>query len=122
MMIPSKVSALHQLLDALRNEIDGAEITESWPRQQLERDTVVLSETINSQTDIDVVDQLGYQLDVWADDRDRAHELADQADAIICEVGFRRTMPGGIRHESYGFRITARYNRRVDKRFMRLIR
>lgn len=119
MAIESMLDPAPQLLEALR-AIDGVTVTERWPMKQPEGDTLVLTEITNANTSIPVVDSLGYQVDVWSDDQDRAREIMLKADAILTGIGFLRSSAGPFSFGN-GFRKTNRYSRRVDKRFMRLI-
>lgn len=119
MTVESIIDAASQLLAALR-AIEGVTVTENWPMKQPEGDTLVLTEITNTNTAIPVVDSLGFQVDVWSDDRDRVREIMLEADTILAGIGFRRSSAEPFSFGS-GFRKTNRYSRKVDKRSGRLI-
>lgn len=107
----------------IREELQGldAEITECWPRKQPEYPLIVITELTNSQTQTSGVDELAYQLDLWAEDRDTLRTLRDRTDEAMCKMGWRRTMASPLEENQNGFRRIFRYGRKVDKRSMRLI-
>ena len=117
--VPSMVSASEQLLEALRTL--EATVTEQWPRRELDGPTIVVQEIGNRQTDNPLVDELSYQVDVWAGEADTVRQLVGQADDLLTETGFRRTLLTSLTADGFGRRQTARYSRKVDKRTLRLI-
>lgn len=117
--VPSMVSASVQLLTALR-ELDAV-VTEQWPGRELGGSTIVVQEIGNANTAIPVVDDLSYQVDVWTEDADSTRSLFAQADELITQTGFHRTMLSPLSVDGFGWRQSGRYGRRVDKRTLRLI-
>lgn len=117
--VPSLVSASVQLLTTLRT-LD-ADVVEQWPSNALDGPTIVVQEIGNAHTSVPVVDELSYQVDVWSEDADTTRNLFAQADELIAGTGFHRTMLSPLSVDGYGWRQTARYGRKVDKRTLRLI-
>lgn len=95
-------------------------ISESWPRSAVKAPLIVLSELTNQNTRTSCVDELAFQVDIWAESSDDLRTMADTVDETLCSIGFRRTMASPA-DNSNGFRRIFRYGRRVDKRSMRLI-
>lgn len=118
--VKSMVDAMPQLLTALR-AIEGAAVDHRWPRSPMGEDTIILTEITNTNTGIGVVDSLAYQVDAWSDDPDRTEELSRQADGILTGIGFLRSSYTPLSIDGFGYRKSARYSRRVDKRYMRLV-
>lgn len=114
------VDAFPQIKAALEALPDNPKVTATWPRAERRGPLIVVTEIGNSNTNIRVVDQLSYQLDVWADDGDVLRRLCADADAVMADIGFRRTL-AQPEDDSNGFLRVFRYSRKVDKRFMRLI-
>lgn len=117
--VPSLVSASVQLLTTLRT-LDAA-VVEQWPSSELDSPTIVVQEIGNNHTSVPVVDDLSYQVDVWTEDADATRSLFAQADELITQTGFHRTMLSPLSVDGFGWRQSGRYGRRVDKRTLRLI-
>lgn len=115
------VSALADILGALREEISGAVITAQWPSRKLDSPVIVVQEINNMATEIPVVDALSYQVDVWAEEGDTVRALFGAADAYLSGRGWLRSFCPALTRDGFGCRQTARYSRRVDKRTLRLI-
>lgn len=92
-----------------------------WPRTEDAGALITVTELTNSQTDIPVVDALGYQIDLWAAERDDVDELAPLVNAALCGFGLRREYSGATEYQNNKYRKTLRFGRKVDKRTMRLI-
>lgn len=115
------VDAYPQIRDLLEALPDAPTVTERWPRKQVESPTIVVTEISNNHTDIDCVDQLGYQIDLFMEDLTQLRRVCDCVDEALWRIGFRRTMKQPWDSGADGARMTLRYSRRVDKRSMRLI-
>lgn len=92
-----------------------------WPRTEDAGALITVTELTNSQTEIPVVDTLGYQIDLWAAERDDVDELAPLVNAALCGFGLRREYAGPTEYQNNKYRKTLRFGRKVDKRTMRLI-
>ncbi|MCD7769626.1 MAG: hypothetical protein LUH36_05895 [Oscillospiraceae bacterium] len=95
-----------------------------FPRSKADGVVVTYAEITNQSTSVSVWDQLGYQIDVWAFDRDTLYALAAAANTAMLTIGFRRDYSGpdeGPYDNSGYYRKTLRFGRKVDKRTMRLI-
>ena len=118
----SMVSAQAQILTALRGLDElNATVSSQWPGQRLSGPTIVVQEISNTGTSISVVDSLSYQVDVWAEDADTVRSLFQRTDGVLSGMGWIRSFCPAIIRDGFGQRQTARYSRRVDKRFLRLI-
>ena len=117
--VPSMVSASEQLLELLRTL--EATVTEQWPRRELDGPTIVVQEISNTATDVNVVDSLSYQVDVWAEEADTVRSLFQRVDDVISGMGWKRSFCPSLTRDGFGRRQTARYSRKVDKRTLRLI-
>lgn len=120
------VDAVPQLRAALAGmETETAfTVSEDWPRRFPTGPSITIQEITNSGTYNAVVDELAWQLDLWADSKDVIRILAAGVDRALTGIGLRRTYAGPILWQEDGtvhYRKTFRYGRRVDKRSMRLI-
>lgn len=118
----SMVSAQVQILEELRG-LEGlnAAVTAQWPSRKLSGPTIVVQEISNTATDVPVVDSLSYQVDVWAEEADAVRSLFQRTDEVLSGMGWKRSFCPPITRDGFGQRQTARYSRKVDKRFLRLI-
>ena len=120
------VDAVPQLRQALA-EMETATaftVSEDWPRAIPTGPLITIQEITNTGTQNAVVDELSWQLDVWADSKDTVRELSTGIDRAMAGIGLRRTYAGPILWTEDGaqyYRKTFRYGRKVDKRTMRLI-
>lgn len=81
-------------------------------------------ELSNTSTNISVVDDIAYQIDIWTFDLEELFELLSLVDNAMTEKGFLRQFvsPDSMLHDASGYlRKTLRYGRRVDKLLNRLI-
>lgn len=114
------VDAYPQIKAALELLPDNPRVTEKWPRAERKGSLIVVSEITNNHTGTSCVDQLGYQVDVWADEEETLRRLCAGVDEALSTMGFKRTMAEPF-DDSDGFRRIFRYSSRIDKRLMRLI-
>ena len=120
------VDAIPQIRTAL-NDLDTDTpytVTEQWPRRAITGNLITVTEISNAGTEIDCVDRLSYQIDVWSPEADPVRELVPQVNAALLGIGFRRQAAEQLDRvtENGGYyRKALRYGRRVDKRTMRLI-
>ncbi|MCD8147096.1 MAG: hypothetical protein LUD84_07470 [Clostridiales bacterium] len=97
-------------------------VRQSYPREAADGVVVTYGEYDNRSTDCPVVDEITYQVDIWAFDRETAAALTDLVNRAMLGIGLKRTYmgPDVVENSTYE-RKTLRFGRRVDKRTMRLI-
>ncbi len=94
------------------------------PRSAAEGDAVTWGEWSNQSTEVPVVDEVSYQVTVWAGDLDRLREICAGVNRALLGLGLKRvySSPDAFDEAGEGFYTkTYRFGRRVDKRTMRLI-
>lgn len=123
---PGMVDAIPQIRQALAS-LDTTlpyTVSEQWPRTSITGNLITVTEITNTSTGWRCVDELAYQIDVWAAEADAVRELAPLVNDALLGIGFRRTAAQPLdRYDKNGgyFRKAFRFGRKVDKRFMRLI-
>jgi hypothetical protein len=123
---PGMVDAIPQIRQALAS-LDTTlpyTVSEQWPRTSITGNLITVTEITNASTSWRCVDDLAYQIDVWAAEADAVRELAPLVNDALLGIGFRRTASQPLdRYDKNGgyFRKALRFGRKVDKRFMRLI-
>lgn len=109
-----------QIKAALELLPDNPAVRERWPRAERKGSLIVVTEITNISTGTETVDQLSYQVDVWADDEDTLRRMCSGVDEALSKMGLKRTLAEPF-DDSEGFRKIFRYGRRVDKILNRLI-
>ena len=123
---PGMVDAIPQIRQALAS-LDTTlpyTVSEQWPRTSITGNLITVTEITNASTSWRCVDDLAYQIDVWAAEADAVRELAPLVNDALLGIGFRRTASQPLdRYDKNGgyLRKALRFGRKVDKRFMRLI-
>ena len=123
---PGMVDAIPQIRQALAS-LDTTlpyTVSEQWPRTSITGNLITVTEITNASTGWRCVDDLAYQIDVWAAEADAVRELAPLVNDALLGIGFRRTDSQPLdRYDKNGgyFRKALRFGRKIDKRFMRLI-
>lgn len=123
---PGMIDAIPQIRQALAS-LDTTltyTVSEQWPRTSIAGNLITVTEITNASTGWRCVDDLAYQIDVWAAEADAVRELAPLVNDALLGIGFRRTASQQLdRYDKNGgyFRKALRFGRKVDKRFMRLI-
>ena len=123
---PGMVDAIPQIRQALAS-LDTTlpyTVSEQWPRTSITGNLITVTEITNTSTGWRCVDDLAYQIDVWAAEADAVRELAPLVNDALLGIGFRRTASQQLdRYDKNGgyFRKALRFGRKIDKRFMRLI-
>ena len=123
---PGMVDAIPQIRQALAS-LDTTlpyTVSEQWPRTSITGNLITVTEITNASTGWRCVDDLAYQIDVWAAEADAVRELAPLVNDALLDIGFRRTASQQLdRYDKNGgyFRKALRFGRKIDKRFMRLI-
>lgn len=100
------------------------QVRQRYPVSRAEGVVVTYSEFSNVSTDCPVVDQLVYQVDIWAFDRETVWIVAQAVNRAMLGMGLRRSYTGQdtMVGDSSGYlRKTYRFGRKVDKRTMRLV-
>lgn len=96
----------------------------SYPHSTDDGVLITVGEYTNVATDCPVVDEIAYQVDVWAFDRETVVELSQLVNQALTTLGLKRQYagPDTVSEDPVGYcKKTFRYGRRVDKRTMRLI-
>ncbi|MCC8075929.1 MAG: hypothetical protein LIO95_08340 [Clostridiales bacterium] len=108
-------------LEGMESDI-AFSVRQSYPREAAEGVVITYGEYDNRSTDCPVVDEIVYQVDIWAFDRETAAALANLVNRAMLGIGLKRTYmgPDTVENSTYE-RKTLRFGRRVDKRTMRLI-
>lgn len=112
-----------QALSAAAEEL-GFRLRNTAPRSSGAGETVTWGEWSNKSTDCPVVDEVSYQVKIWARDLDRLRAISAGVNRAMLGLGLRRnyTSPDDFTEDGVGFYTkTFRFGRRVDKRTMRLI-
>lgn len=120
------VDARGQVKAALEEALagSGAAVRQSWPVEAQEGIVVTYGEHQNTSTGCSVVDEVSYQVDIWAFDRETVIALSALVNRAMAAIGLKRQYSSpdegsktalGYEHKSF------RFGRRVDKRTMRLI-
>ena len=123
---PGMVDAIPQIRQALAS-LDTTlpyTVSEQWPRTSITGNLITVKEITNTSTGWRCVDDLAYQIDVWAAEADAVRELTPLVNDALLRIGFRRTASQPLdRYDKNGgyFRKALRFGRKIDKRFMRLI-
>lgn len=123
---PGMVDAIPQIRQALAS-LDTTlpyTVSEQWPRASITGNLITVTEITNTSTGWRCVDDLAYQIDVWAAEADAVRELTPLVNDALLRIGFRRTASQPLdRYDKNGgyFRKALRFGRKIDKRFMRLI-
>ena len=95
-----------------------------FPRSVEEGAVITVGEYANAATACPVVDEIAYQIDIWAFDRETVVALSQTVNSALTALGLKRQYagPDGLSDDPVGYCTkTLRYGRRVDKRSMRLI-
>lgn len=119
------IDAREQIL-ALLEEIDFPElqVKMQFPKEIESVPLVTFFEVLNTNTDISVVDQIAFQVDVWTNTFVSCIDLTQLVDEKITGMGLKRdyVSPDSDVVDASGYhRKTLRYSRKVDKRTNRLI-
>ena len=122
----SLVDGRQAVRDALAGMRTGLAFTVrgSWPRSTDDGVLITVGEYTNVATDCPVVDEIAYQVDLWAFDRETVVALSQLVNEALTGLGLKRQYagPDTVSDDPAGYcRKTFRYGRRVDKRTMRLI-
>lgn len=123
---PGMIDAIPQIRQALAS-LDTAlpyTVSEQWPRATITGNLITVTEITNTSTGWSCVDDLAYQIDIWATEADAVRELTPLVNEAVMSIGFRRTAAQQLdRYDKNGgyFRKALRFGRKVDKRSMRLI-
>lgn len=115
--------AVREALSAVKTDL-VCTVRGSYPRSTDDGVIITVGEYTNVATDCPVVDEIAYQIDLWAFDRETVVELSQLVNRALTTLGLRRQYagPDAVSDDPAGYcRKTFRYGRKVDKRTMRLI-
>lgn len=97
-------------------------VRQHFPREPAQGTVLLYQEYDNHSTACPVVDELCYQIDVYAPDREAVSALSQLVNSSMLTLGLKRvymgaeTLANGVQEH----RIL-RFGRKIDKRFLRLI-
>ena len=115
--------AVRNALSAIQTDL-AFTVRGSYPRSTDDGVIITVGEYTNVATDCPVVDEIAYQIDLWAFDRETVVALSEQVNRTLTNLGLRRQYagPDTVSDDPAGYcRKTFRFGRKVDKRTMRLI-
>lgn len=97
-------------------------VRQSYPRQKEDGVIITYGEFNNCSTDCPVVDEISYQVDIWAFDRETIVKLTGLVNRAMLGIGLKRLYMGpDVSEDGRYERKTLRFGRKVDKRTMRLV-
>lgn len=99
-------------------------VRQRWPVTEADGVVVTYEEYSNVSTQCPVVDELVYQVDIWAFDRETVQTVATAVNRAMLGLGLKRVWSGEdavTDDNSRYLRKAYRFGRRVDKRSMRLV-
>lgn len=114
---------IRELLESIDH--DGLKVKMSYPKSIGDVPLITFIQIVNTGTGMhSVVDNLGFQIDVWATTRDECIDIILKVDDKMTDLGFNRDYesPDGDSYDaSEYYRKTLRYSSKVDTRTNRLI-
>lgn len=114
---------IRELLESIDH--DGLKMKMSYPKSIGDVPLITFIQIVNTGTGMhSVVDNLGFQIDVWATTRDECIDIMLKVDDKMTDLGFNRDYesPDGDSYDaSEYYRKTLRYSSKVDTRTNRLI-
>lgn len=99
-------------------------VRQRWNVEEAQGAVVTYGEYSNVSTDCIVVDEIVYQVDIWAQDREQVNIISAAVNGAMISMGLKRVYAGAdaVARDSSGYlRKTYRFGRKVDKRSMRLV-
>lgn len=114
---------IRELLESIDH--DGLKVKMSYPKSIGDVPLITFIQIVNTGTGMhSVVDNLGFQIDVWATTRDECIDIMLKVDDKMTDLGFNRDYesPDGDSYDaSEYYRKALRYSSKVDTRTNRLI-
>lgn len=114
---------IRELLESIDH--DGLKVKMSYPKSIGDVPLITFIQIVNTGTGMhSVVDNLGFQIDVWATTRDECIDIMLKVDDKMTDLGFNRDYesPDGDSYDASEYcRKTLRYSSKVDTRTNRLI-
>ncbi len=114
---------IRELLESIDH--NGLKVKMSYPKSIGDVPLITFIQIANTGTGMhSVVDNLGFQIDVWATTRDECIDIMLKVDDKMTDLGFNRDYesPDGDSYDaSEYYRKTLRYSSKVDTRTNRLI-
>jgi len=120
------VDARKQIKEALESieSSTNFKVKMQFPQSVNDGEMITYFELLNQQTNISVVDELAFQVDIWAYDMATLCSLTEKANDALTAIGLKRQFvsPDIVPTGNGGyFRKTMRFGRKVDTRTNRLI-
>lgn len=122
-MIQNYRKEIRDTLESIERDIDF-KVKMAFPESVNDGNIVSYFELSNISTNISVVDDISYQIDLWFFDLEELFTVLSLVDTAMTEKGFLRQFvsPDSMLHDISGYlRKTIRYGRRVDILTNRLI-
>lgn len=114
---------IRELLESIDH--NGLKVKMSYPKSIGDVPLITFIQIANTGTGMhSVVDNLGFQIDVWATTRDECIDIMLKVDDKMTDLGFNRDYesPDGDSYDaSEYYRKTLRYSSKIDTRTNRLI-
>lgn len=121
------VDAREQIKELLEEIVfsEPFSVSTKFPSSVSDGVMITYFEILNNQTPLSVVDEIAFQIDVWAYDLETLIKLVHEANSKLTSIGLKRQFASPDQtpaetHSRY-FRKTMRFGRKVDKRTNRLI-
>ncbi len=122
-MIQNYRKEIKAVLENIESDIPF-KVKMAFPESVNDGNIISYFELTNISTNISIVDDIAYQIDLWFFDMDELFEMLSLVDCTMTEKGFLRQFvsPDSMLHDASGYlRKTLRYGRRVDTLLNRLI-
>jgi hypothetical protein len=105
---------------AIESDVPFA-VRQRWSSEAAGGVCVTYAEIENRSTECPVVDELSYQIDVWAQSQDEVTYVAGVVNDALLEMGLKRQSRKESVEENGVRRCTMVFGRKVDKRWGRFI-
>lgn len=114
-------SEIRERLESMECEVEYT-VRQSQPREPSQGIIITYQEFDNRSTNCPVVDEVSYQIELWAFQREDLVTLAEAVNRAMLEMGLKRLYMGPESVEPDGYeRKIMRFGRLIDKRYMRFI-
>ncbi len=116
-------SQIKEVLKSIKSDIPF-QVNMSFPESKNDGNMISYFELTNVSTNIPTVDEIAFQIDIWAFALTDLFTLADLVDHCMTDMGFLRkfSSPDSMLHDPSGYlRKILRYGRKVETLTNRLI-
>lgn len=122
-MIQNYRTEIKETLESIDSDI-SFKVKMAFPESINDGNIISYFELTNTSTNIPIVDDISYQIDLWFYDLEELLTALSCVDKVMTEKGFLRQFvsPDSMIHDTSGYlRKSIRYGRRVDTLTNRLI-